>query len=78
MQKVCKKCGKEFETYHSEQQYCCRECSPKKKKLPRLKYQCEECLETFISPTPRRFCSKSCKAKWQGKRINNFKGTNNE
>lgn len=47
MIKKCEYCGKEFETKHSEQKCCSRECDRKKRSIEKIMLKCPICGKVF-------------------------------
>jgi hypothetical protein len=75
--KVCKNCGKTFETRKKNQFYCCHECYLKhhnqcikncteKNREPLEKKLCKFCGKEFmpIRPYNQKFCTEKCRLEW--------------
>lgn len=61
---ICKKCGKEFVTYHKNQEYCSRKCSSAALEK-RIEYKCSTCEKIFLKKASEikekhNFCCKYC------------------
>ena len=56
-EKICPTCLNSFIPKYNLQEYCVRECRPKKEAQPR---QCPRCGETFYTRTTKQYCSKKC------------------
>lgn len=68
---ICKSCGREFQSPRRDSKYCCKACADqglKGRKCPAVSLVCEWCGKPFEPKDhsgKRRFCGRSCSAKWR-------------
>ncbi len=84
MKRVCKECGKEFETNYSRKIYCSYECQREALKIMnrkrvsefQKKYRntCRWCKTEFRGGRSQRYCSPDCKAAAREKRAAEKRG----
>lgn len=66
--KICKVCGKEYETANIQSRYCSKECREKHMKTyPKVLY-CPQCGKEFKPLRNKRFCSRACCQKFYNNR----------
>lgn len=75
MKRVCKECGKPFETNHSKKIFCSWECQRENAKVRAREYartyqkkykaakKCKYCGKDFEAGRGKQYCSTECKSK---------------